>query len=120
MSRTAITALLVLLALGAPGLRAQAPAPQAPNRFWLANDSGRTILAVFVSAARMPDWGDDILGTAVLPAGRRSWVVPDFPDCLLDLRVVFEGGGEERRMGVNACRLSQIVIAPPAGPPAGR
>jgi hypothetical protein len=110
------------LSAAAPAV-AQQPAQQpAQNRFWLVNDGARVVEAVFVSAARMPDWGNDILGAAVLPPARRAWVVPNFPDCVLDLRVTFQGGGEERRMAVNACALSQIVVGrepPAAGTPPG-
>jgi len=85
-------------------------AAQAQNRFWLVNDSGRTIMEAFVSSSRVSQWGPDILGSGVLPPGNRVWVTPNFGDCVLDVRVTFQGGGEETRMGVNACSLSNIVF----------
>jgi hypothetical protein len=96
------------------GLVAPATA-QAQNRFWLVNDSGRVIERAFVSSSRVSDWGPDILGTAVLPPGQRVWVTPNFGDCVLDIRVTYQGGGEESRMQVNACSLSQIVFGRGAG-----
>ncbi len=84
---------------------------EAQNRFWLVNDSGRVIVSAFVSSSRVQDWGPDILGANVLPAGQRVWVTPNFGDCVLDVRVTYQGGGEESRMQVNACSLSQIVFA---------
>ena len=83
---------------------------EAQNRFWLVNDTGRVIERAYVSSARVSDWGPDILGTGVLPPGRRVWVTPNFGDCLLDVRVTYQGGGEEERRQVNACGISQIAF----------
>ncbi len=104
--------LLAVLAMltGLVGLAAAPGEAQAQNRFWLINDSGRVIERAFVSSSRVNDWGPDILGTGVLPPGNRVWVTPNFGDCLLDVRVTYQGGGEETRMGVNACSLSQIAF----------
>lgn len=104
-----VIGLLALAAGLVAGLGAPASA-QAQNRFWLVNDTGRVIERAFVSSSRVSDWGPDILGTGVLPPGNRVWVTPNFGDCVLDVRVSFQGGGEETRMQVNACGLSQIVF----------
>jgi len=112
------------LALAA-GLAAALLAPgtaQAQNRFWLVNESGRTIMEAYVSSSRVSGWGPDILGTSVLPPGQRVWVTPNFGDCVLDVRVTYQGGGEETRMQVNACNLSTIAFrggAPMPGAGAG-
>ena len=97
----------VLLLLGLL-LAGMAPAI-AQNRFNLVNNTGQTIERVYVSPSRVSDWGSDILGTAVLPAGQAAWVVPQRSDCVLDVKVVFQGGREETRWQVNACSLSRIV-----------
>ncbi|MCS6891935.1 MAG: Tat pathway signal protein [Rhodovarius sp.] len=81
---------------------------QAQNRFWLENNSGETIREAYVSSSRVQNWGPDILGASVLPAGNRIWVTPTFSDCVLDVRVVYASGREETRMGVNACSLTRI------------
>jgi hypothetical protein len=107
-------AALALLAGLIGGLVAPATA-QAQNRFWLVNDTGRVIERAFVSSSRVSDWGPDILGTSVLPPGQRVWVTPNFGDCVLDIRVTYQGGGEDSRMQVNACGLSQIVFGRGAG-----
>jgi hypothetical protein len=107
----------VALALFA-GLFAGVLAPtaaQAQNRFWLVNESGRTIMEAYVSSSRVSNWGPDILGSGVLPPGQRVWVTPNFGDCALDVRVTYQGGGEETRMGVNACSLSTIAFGRAAG-----
>lgn len=97
---------LLALLLGALGL----PGPaEAQNRFHLVNSTGRTIENVYVSPSRVTSWGPDVLGAAVLPPGRSVWVVPQLSDCVLDIRVRFQGGGEETRWQVNAFQLSRVV-----------
>lgn len=91
------------------GLGALAPA-SAQNRFYVANTSGTQINEIYVSSSRLQDWGPDVLGQSVLPAGNQLWITPTFSDCLLDVRVVYLGGREERRMGVNACNISRIAF----------
>jgi hypothetical protein len=86
-------------------------AAEAQNRFWLVNESGRVIQSAYVSSSRVQDWGPDILGASVLPPGNRVWVTPNFGDCVLDIRVTYQGGGEETRMQTNACNLSQVVFS---------
>jgi hypothetical protein len=97
---------LVLAAMCVGIVTAQPAAAQ--NRFWLENFTGRQINEAYVSPSRLSDWGPDILGSGVLPAGQRVWVTPNFGDCVLDVRVVYAGGGEETRMALNACSLSNI------------
>ncbi|HEY8611325.1 MAG TPA: Tat pathway signal protein, partial [Roseomonas sp.] len=100
-------ALIVALALLA-GLAA-APA-EAQNRFWLVNNTGETIQTANVSPSRLSNWGPDILGNGVLPAGNRVYVTPNFGDCVLDVRVQYAGGREETRMGLNACSINTIAF----------
>ncbi|WP_270936551.1 Tat pathway signal protein [Falsiroseomonas oryzae] len=106
--RRHVIAVLALLAGMVGGILPTAA--QAQNRFWLVNETGRTIMEAYVSSSRVSGWGPDILGSGVLPAGQRVWVTPNFGDCVLDVRVVFQGGGEETRMQVNACSLSTIAF----------
>jgi len=101
-------ALIATLAL-ALGLFSAAPA-QAQNRFWLVNNAAETIMEAYVSPSRISQWGPDILGTGVLPSGQRVWVTPNFGDCQLDVRIVYQSRREETRMGVNACSISTIAF----------
>ena len=107
--RRQLIAVLALIAGAALGVLSPTEA-QAQNRFWLVNDSGRVIERAFVSSSRVSDWGPDILGNGVLPPGQRVWVTPNFGDCVLDIRVTYQGGGEDSRMQLNACGLSQVVF----------
>lgn len=102
--RRLLAAFAILLGLGAI-----APAA-AQNRFFVVNNSGQQINEIYVSSSRIQNWGPDILGAAVLPAGNQVWVTPTFTDCVLDVRVVYLGGREETRMGVNACSISRITF----------
>jgi hypothetical protein len=101
-------ALIVAFTL-ALGLATAAPA-QAQNRFWLVNNAPETIMEAYVSPSRISQWGPDILGTGVLPSGQRVWVTPNFGDCVLDVRIVYQSRREETRMGVNACSISNIAF----------
>jgi hypothetical protein len=91
----------------------------AQNRFNLVNNTGQTIERAYVSPSRLDSWGPDVLGNGVLPPGQSTWIVPQFGDCVLDVRVVFQGGRSEERWQVNACSLSRIVWggAPGGGDP---
>jgi hypothetical protein len=100
--------LLLLLGLFV-GMWLGAAPVSAQNRFSLVNNAGQTIEQVYVSPSRSNNWGRDVLGTGVLPAGASTWIVPGFGDCVLDVRVVFQGGRSEERRQVNACSLSRIV-----------
>jgi hypothetical protein len=110
----------VLLILGLVLAAALGVAPaQAQNRFSLVNSTGQTIERVYVSPSRVNNWGPDMLGTGVLPPGQSIWIVPQLSDCVLDVKVVFQGGREETRWQINACSLSRIVwgAAAAAGDP---
>ena len=82
---------------------------QAQNRFNLVNNTGQQIDEVYVSSSRVSNWGPDFLGRNVLPPGQSFWVQPPFADCVLDIRVVYQGGRAEERRQVNACQLTTIV-----------
>ncbi|GGC57372.1 hypothetical protein GCM10011504_39590 [Siccirubricoccus deserti] len=110
--------MLFMLGLAAGLLLGAGPAA-AQNRFSLINNTGQTIERAYVSPSRVNSWGSDVLGNGVLPPGHSTWIVPQFGDCVLDVRVVFQGGAAEERRQVNACSLSRIVwgSAPGGGDP---
>jgi len=106
--RRFLAVIAVVLAWGA------APA-SAQNRFFVVNHSGQQIDEIYVSSSRLQQWGPDILGASVLPAGNQVWVTPSFTDCVLDVRVVYQGGRAEDRMGVNACSISRLSFGGDGG-----
>lgn len=103
--RVWLAVLAVLLGFCAP-----AEAQQQRNRFWLQNNTGQAIMSAFVSPSVISDWGADILGAGVLNPGQRVWVTPNTYDCRIDVRVTYQGGGEDRRMGVDACQITTITF----------
>ncbi|PZW45076.1 hypothetical protein C8P66_11292 [Humitalea rosea] len=107
--RVWLAVLAVLLGFCAP---AEA---QQRNRFWLQNNTGQVIMSAFVSPSVISDWGGDILGAGVLNPGQRVWVTPNTYDCRIDVRVTYQGGGEDRRMGVDACQITTITFGGGAG-----
>jgi len=109
--RPILTALALILA----GSALMASPAMAQNRFWLVNNSGLTIERAYVSPSRLSDWGNDILGRATVAAGDQVRVTPSARDCELDIKVQYEGGQEEEKMKVNACRTDRIVFTNPNG-----
>lgn len=110
--RALIAALALLAGLAASPAEAQ-------NRFWLINNTGDTIQTANVSPSRLSEWGPDILGNGVLPAGNRVFVTPNFGDCVLDVRVRYASGREETRMALNACNINTIAFGGGGGGGAG-
>jgi hypothetical protein len=107
--------LLLALALLLAAAPDRAAAQEDPS-FNLVNRSGRTILELYASSAREPNWGPDRLGADVLPDGRSFAVrLPAAGGCATDIRVTFQDGtpAEERR-NVNTCQQREIVIGAPA------
>ncbi|MBW6396236.1 Tat pathway signal protein [Roseomonas sp. HJA6] len=99
----AVIATLIAMVAGA------APA-SAQNRFWLQNNTDRTIVAANVSPSRVQEWGPNILTQGPIRPGMQVWVEPTFPDCYLDIRVRFADGTEDGHLGVHACTLSRITF----------
>ena len=87
---------------------------QAQQNFALVNRSGGQIDEVYVSPSSSNDWGRDILGDGVLPAGNRRNVT--FPQrtraCQFDLRVVFANGQKSEASNLNLCEISTITVTP--------
>jgi S1-C subfamily serine protease len=102
--------------------QASAPPARGNPSFVLVNRSGRTIQAAYASLSTERNWGEDRLGTSVLPPGQRFDIrLPEGP-CEWDLRVVYDDGRREDRMRQNLCAVTEVVFdgtAAPSGPPAG-
>jgi hypothetical protein len=110
--RAVFTALFALLAFALPGIAAA----QNPS-FFVTNRSGQTINELHVSASSETSWGQDILGTQVMPSGHRFRVYPR--QCVNDIRVVYANGRTEERRNVNTCNINEVVFGS-AGSSAGR
>lgn len=101
----------LLAATATVGLSGGAQA-QGRQDFAVANRSGYQINEIYVSPARVSEWGRDLLGSNVLPNGRRFNVTfpPNVSDCAFDIKVVFSDGdtGEARR--VDLCSVSVVNV----------
>jgi S1-C subfamily serine protease len=96
-------------------------APEASGavdtRFDIVNRTSHAILHVYVSASSAEQWGEDRLGSAVLPAGGRFRVDPGPANgCIYDVRVAFANMEAEERRQQNLCAISELAFD---GSPAG-
>jgi hypothetical protein len=80
-----------------------------PRDFTLENDSLSAITYLYVSPSSSTDWGDDVLGVDVLPAGQSVDITFDTAvgrTCIYDLLVVTENGARTRKNRENLCTTS--------------
>jgi hypothetical protein len=90
--------------------RSQPQAALQVHQVLLANQSGRAIQQVFVSAADAPDWGADLLARSISVGENGS--VTFRGGCTVDIRVVFENRAAEERRGIDLCRRASLSIEP--------
>lgn len=84
-----------------------------PRDFELINATGKPIIQVFVAPSNMDDWGDDILGTGILPAGNAVTIkFARFTEgnCYYDIKVVVDTGGEGELNQVNLCETTTVTF----------
>jgi hypothetical protein len=123
MRRLATAAAAAFLALG--GLAAPAQAQTGDPSFNLVNRSSRTIYEAYASPSSDSNWGQDRLGTNVVPAGRSFVIRLPQGECMYDVRVVYDrqGGPAEDRRNLNLCNITDLTFdgrqaqqgAPPQG-----
>ncbi len=90
------------------------------------NETPRSIREVFVSPARTRNWGENLLEAPLARGASASLAINQDGACLFDLKVVHEGGYEQRRMNYDLCRIDSLGIGGPfqnlidgGGPDAG-
>ncbi len=104
---------LAALALGACTPQAQnvvaVPSQACDTSFRVVNNSSMTVNQLFFSHSSLSGWGNDQLGSSVLPPGRlvnyRAANAGNY-----DFRVVWANGNAAEIRGVNVCRASQITV----------
>lgn len=81
--------------------------------FTLYNETSRSIYLLYVSPARSPSWGSDVLGTDVLKSGGYTRIT--FPNqssaspCIYDVKVVFDN--RTNSVGrYNLCEVDSITV----------
>jgi hypothetical protein len=108
MRRLAMAAALAFTAFGGGAALAQTGDPS----FNLVNRSNRVIYEAYASPSSDSNWGQDRLGTNVVPAGRSFVIRLPQGECLYDVRVVYDrqGGPAEERRNLNLCNLSELAF----------
>jgi hypothetical protein len=105
--RRGLPAALLALGLAGPAL-AQSTDPS----FRLNNRTGQTIMEVYVSSSQVSSWGQDRLGSNVLPAGQSLMIRLPTGQCVNDIRVVMAGGRAMERRQINTCAITDYNIDP--------
>lgn len=85
------------------------PTQACDTAFSVVNNSSATVERLYFSHSSLRAWGNDQLGTSVLPPGRfvnyRAANAGSY-----DFRVVWSNGQATELMGVNICRASRITV----------
>lgn len=108
------------------GERARAqgqPAPQNPPaqggtpRLVVSNASQGIVNEIYARPRGTQEWGADLLGQEVLPAGQRfTRELPSARGCIWSLRIVHRTGRAEERADVDLCAGREVALAPPSQP----
>lgn len=107
MLRRAWWVLVLSVAVLAGDALAQQPNPS----FNLVNRSGRVIERAYTSPSGVNTWGPDRLGESMLPSGRSLAIrLPADGNCMYDVRVEYQGGGNDERRRVNTCNIADVVF----------
>jgi hypothetical protein len=79
----------------------------------LTNDSLRTVREVFVSPARTRNWGENLLESPLDRGMAATLRVDHDGACLFDVRAVYQGGREQRRMNQDLCKNDAVGVGGP-------
>jgi hypothetical protein len=78
--------------------------------FSFTNDTESTIMYLYVSPSSSDEWGDDILGEAVVGAGETGTITLSGDECDWDIKAVFDDE-EEFEDSINACTATDYTIS---------
>ena len=96
--------------IAAAGVLAAATAAQAASDLALENASGMDIHYVYISPDYAADWGTDVLGNDILPAGGVYELSSNGDHCIYDVLVVWADGYEMDGYGFDFCANDTLVI----------
>ena len=85
-----------------------------PRDFTLKNNSAVDISYVYVSPANVQDWGDDVMGADILPAGNAvdiSFRKYDGTSCTFDVKVIGAQGQEGYLYKVDLCSVDTVTFS---------
>lgn len=77
--------------------------------YTLNNHSSHTIVYFYTSPSSSDDWGDDILGDAVVEAGESGTVTLSGSECEWDIKAVFEDESEFED-SIDACQTTEYTF----------
>lgn len=82
------------------------------QNFVLRNNTGQTIMRVFVSPVSSSSWEEDVLGADVLPDRRtvRINFARAEDECNWDIKVDLEDGSSREQRNMNLCRLAEVEV----------
>ncbi len=78
--------------------------------FTLHNTSAHAILYFYASPSSSDEWGDDILGDAIIEPGESGTVTLAGSECEWDIKAVFDDE-EELEDSIDACQTSELTIS---------
>src|SRR5437867_11282319 len=89
---------LPLAMLAASAVVTSVASAQDQRNFTLTNNSELVIMQLFISPSTQEAWGDDVLGTGVLPAGNSVPIIFNgvLDTCVYDIKVTGENAEEGR------------------------
>lgn len=91
---------------GGQGAAAQTGNPS----FNLVNRTNKTIQVVRASLATESSWGDDRLGTSVIPPGGTFAIRLPQGACVYDVRIEYADNTAEERRAVDLCSVSSLTV----------
>lgn len=82
------------------------------RRVVVANEGNVAVESVFATNCAARNWGQDMLGADMLPAGQnRTFLFDDGSGtCCYDLRAKFHNGVQRTNMGVDVCQISKWTL----------
>ncbi len=95
---------------GGKGAPTAAATPGGNPSFNLVNRTAKTIQVVRASLASESNWGEDRLGTAVIPPGGSFAIRLPQGDCVYDVRIEYADNSAEERRRVNLCEISTMTF----------
>ena len=89
------------------------PGDATNQNFVMRNNTGQTIMRVFVSPVTSNNWEEDVLGSNVLPD--RETLRINFnrseDECNWDIKVDLADGSSREQRNVNLCRVGEVEVS---------
>jgi hypothetical protein len=82
--------------------------------FTLTNNSSIDIASVYVTATDADTWGDDAMGTDILPSGQSvdmNFTGPDDAGCVYDIKVMGTHGEQGYLYKVDLCSVTHVTFS---------